>query len=50
MARRRRRRKNPAGEMILKLAVLGVIGLGVYLGVTGKSLPMLLTPPKQGSS
>lgn len=49
MARRRRRRKNPA-DTLLRFAVLGVVGLGVYLAWKGKTLPELLTPPKQGST
>ena len=45
--RRRRRRKNPA-DWMLRVALLGVVGLGAYLVYKGKSLPELLAP-KQGS-
>lgn len=44
---RRRRRKNPA-DWILRVALLGVVGLGAYLAYTGKTLPQLLA--KGGST
>lgn len=39
--RRRRRKKNPA-DTLLRVALLGVVGLGAYLVWKGKSLPELM--------